>query len=180
MTRTVPLTVVLLISVLFALACVVEDRTAVTVIGTPTPPRAPSPPPVNPNATPVLGPSPVVPAAGTYFGQITALDPVTSVVTFSPVCLGADRKVMRELQGNDKAPRSIPIAPTTALSVFIAPPNNPAGGRMQQVDVPGLFEFVRANPAAKWWMVVDPAAVAMIETDTGVRTSPLPDNPCPQ
>jgi hypothetical protein len=179
MKRTVPLTVALLCSALLALACVVEDRSPITVIGTPTPARPPNFPPGAPNLTPVLPPPPVAPAAGTYFGQITAIDPAASVVTFSFVCLGADRKSMRELPKNDQVPRNIPIAPTTMLNVFTSPPGNPAAGRMSPVDLPALAEFARSNPTAKWWMMADPAAVTAIEQDSGVRSSRQPDDPCP-
>src|SRR5829696_2478804 len=101
MKRTVPLTVVVFCAALVALGCVADASLATTPVVPPTQVRPNTQLP--PNLTPVLPPKPVAPAAGTYFGQVISVDPLNNTVTFTPVCLGADRKVMRELANNDKA-----------------------------------------------------------------------------
>jgi len=177
MKRTVPLTVVLLCCAFLAMACVADASLATTPVVPPT--QAPPNVAQTPNLTPVLPQRPAAPAAGTYFGQVIAVDPAGTTVTFSAVCLGADRKVMRGLAENDKAPRVIPLLSTTEVTIFVSPPNNPAAGRMTTVDLSQLVEVVRVNPAAKFFLVVEPQGVKMLEQDSGVRPSPAPDDPCP-
>src|SRR4051794_10073495 len=178
MKRTVPLAVALLFNVLLALGCVADASLATTPVVPPTQARPGVP--VTPNLTPFLPPKPVAPAAGTYFGQIIAVDALNSNVTFSAICLGADRKVMRELANNDKAPRVIPLLSTTEVTVFVPPPNNPAGARLAPVDLLVLTEHLKANPGAKFFLVVEPQGVKAVEQDNPGRPPPPPDDPCPR
>jgi len=161
-----------------ALGCVADASLATTPVVPATATRPPGILPT-PNLTPVLPQRPVAPAAGTYFGQVIAVDVPGSAITFSPVCLGADRKVMRALAASESAPRAIPLLSTTEVTVFNAPPNNPAAGRMTPVDLTQFAEAVRVNPAAKFFLTVEPQGVKSVEMDSGVRPSPAPDDPCP-
>jgi hypothetical protein len=176
MRRAVPPTVALACSLILAAACVADSSLATSTPGiTPAPPSVVIPA----NVTPVLPPRPVAPAAGTYFGSINGVDVPGMAVTFSAICVGADRKVMKELSTADKAPRSIPLLSTTTFSVFTSPPNNPAAGRMSTVDLPTLATMVPTFGGAKWFMMVNPQGVASIEQDSGVRPTAQPDDPCP-
>jgi len=177
MKRTVPLTVVVFCTALLTLACVADASLATTPVVPPTQARPNTALP--PNLTPVLPPKPVAPAAGTYFGQVISVDALNSTVTFTPACLGADRKAMRELGANDKAPRVIPLLSTTEVTVFTAPPNNPAAGHMTPVDLLQLTEALKVNPGARFFLIVEPQGVKAVEQDSGVRPSPQPDDPCP-
>lgn len=177
MKRAVPLTVVLLSCVFLTLACVADASLATTPVVPPT--QAPPGVAPTPNLTPVLPAKPPAPAAGTYFGQVIAVDPLGGTVTFTSTCLGADRKVMREVAPNDKAPRVIPLLSTSEITIFSSPPNNPAAGRMTTIDPLQLVEVVRVNPAAKFFLIVEPQGVKALEQDSGVRPSPAPDDPCP-
>jgi hypothetical protein len=178
MKTAVPLTVVWFVGALLALGCVADDTLATTPVVPPTATRPAGIVPT-PDLTPFLPPRPAPPAAGTYFGQVIAVDAPGTNVTFSPVCLGADRKVMRPLAANEMAPRVIPLLSTTEVLVFVSPPNNPAAGRMTPVDLNGLAEALRTNPAAKYFLTVEPQGVKQVEMDSGVRPSPAPDDPCP-
>jgi hypothetical protein len=80
---------------------------------------------------------------------------------------------------NDKAPRVIPLLSTTEVTIFSSPPNNPAAGRMVTIDPLQLVEVVRVNPAAKFFLTVEPQGVKSLEQDSGVRPSPASDDPCP-
>jgi hypothetical protein len=177
MKQTAPPLVLLVIGTLLTLACVADTSAMRTPVITPTvaPPTL-----VIPAGTPVLPPPPVAPAAGTYFGSINAADAVARTITFSAICVGADRKVMHELPQRDKAPRTIPLLSTTAFSLFTSPPNNPGSGRLSSVDLKAFAEQLPANAASKWFMVVNPQGVATIEQDSGVRPTAQPaDAPCP-
>jgi hypothetical protein len=175
--RAVPPTVALLLGVLVTLGCVADASLATTPVVPPTQAR----PNVasTPNLTPQLPPKPVAPAAGTYFVQVIGVDALGGNITLTAICLGADRKVMRELPANDKAPRVIPLLSTSEITVFLSPPNNPAAGRMSTVDLLQLADIVRANAAAKYFLVVEPQGVKSLEQDSGVRPSPQQDDPCP-
>ena len=169
-------TAALLCVALAALSCVADTSLATTPVVVPTVPR---PAVAVPAAAPAPPPRPVAPAAGTYFGLLHSVDVPGQSITFSVICLGADRKVMRELGVADKAPRIIPLLPSTQFSVFTSPPNNPAAGRETPVDLPVLAGFFGNNPGSKWFFMADPAGVTTLEQDSGVRPLPLPDDPCP-
>jgi hypothetical protein len=175
--RTTLPALALLFAVLL-LGCVADHSLATTPVAPPTQTRPAVAP--APNLTPVQPPAPLAPAAGTYFGQINSVDVPASTVTFTASCLGADRNVMRELSAADKAPRIIPLLPTTSFTVFTSPPGNPAAGRTTPVDLASLPAALQASPGARWFMVVNPQGVATIEHDSGVRPAPGPDEPCPR
>jgi hypothetical protein len=135
--------------------------------------------PTAPNLTPPPPPKPVAPAAGTYFGQVTAVDVPARTVTFAAVCLGADRRSMSELAPKDKEPHVIPLLSTTEVTVFTSPPNNPAAGRMITVDLPQMVDIAKSFPNAKYFLIVEPQGVKTLEQDSGVRPSTQRDDPCP-
>ena len=174
---TVPPTVVFICCVFLTLGCVADASLATTPVVPPTQVRPSTA--ATPNLTPVLPPKPVAPAAGTYFGQVNSIDGPGGTITFTPLCLGADRKTLRELAANVKAPRIIPLLSTTEVTVFVAPPNNPAAGRTTTVDLLQLADIARANPAARYFLVVEPQGVKALEQDSGIRPSTLTDDPCP-
>ena len=174
---SVPPTVAFICCVFLAIGCVADASLATTPVAPATQVR-----PANalaPNLTPALPPKPVAPAAGTYFGQVNSIDGPGGTITFTPLCLGADRKTLRELAANDKAPRIIPLLSTTEITVFVAPPNNPAAGRTVTVDLLQLVDIARATPASRYFLVVEPQGVKALEQDSGVRPSVLTDDPCP-
>jgi len=190
MKLTVPPTVVFLCSVFLALGCVADTSLATTPVAAPTqaPPTGlalPNPTAVlpagtaTPSLTPPPPPKPVAPAAGTYFGQVTAVDVPGRTVTFAAICLGADRRTMRELAPSDKAPHVIPLLSTTEVTVFTSPPNNPAAGRTVTVDLPQLVDIAKNFPNAKYFLIVEPQGVKTVEQDSGVRPSSQQDDPCP-
>lgn len=176
MKTAVPLTVVLITSVFLALGCVADASLALTPTVVPQQLRPQAPPP---NLPPIAVPTPSAPAAGTYFGQVNGVDPLTKSITFSAICLGADRKAMKELLASDKTPRLIPMLSTTEYTVFSAPPNRPEAGHMSPVPIEQLAEIVRATPTARFFMIVEPQGVKALEMDSGIRPSPQPDDPCP-
>ena len=123
---TVPPTVVFICCVFLTLGCVADASLATTPVVPPTQVRPGHGRDAKPDAGAVRR-KPVAPAAGTYFGQVNSIDGPGGTITFTPLCLGADRKTLRELAANDKAPRIIPLLSTTEITVFAGAAEQPRG-----------------------------------------------------